>query len=213
MDNCCFALIIVVATLLVLEFIRRPRNNRSGMTNPRYDKKAQLRAALRELWDAHVDRTRFYILSALHDLPDKKYALDYLMRNQEDIGNAIGAYYGPEAGAQLTALLKEHIAIAGQIIDAVHRGNAGAIPPLNVRWENNADQIAAFLASANPNWSLADMQQMMRKHLDLTTKETLAHAEGRYLDDIRAFDNVVAEILQMSDTIAAGIIAQFPSRF
>lgn len=213
MDNCCFALIVVIAILLVLEFIRRPRKNRSGMTSPQYDKKEQLRIALRELWDAHTDRTRFYILSALHDLPDKKYALDYLMRNQEDIGNAIGAYYGAEAGAQLTALLKDHIAIAGQIIDAVHKGNTQAIPGLDAQWEKNADQIAAFLASANPNWGLVDMQKMMRKHLELTTSEVLAHAQGRYLDDAQAFDKVVAEILMMSDMITAGIIAQFPSRF
>lgn len=40
------------------------------------------------------------------------------MKNQEDIGNAVGQIYGAPAGQQLTTLLKEHITIAVDLIKA-----------------------------------------------------------------------------------------------
>jgi hypothetical protein len=42
-----------------------------------------------------------------------------LLRNQEDIGNAIKPYYGRRAGDRLTALLEEHIAGAVELLKAV----------------------------------------------------------------------------------------------
>ena len=45
------------------------------------------------------------------------------MKNQEDIGNAIGAIYGAAAGTQLTSMLKEHITIAVDLIKAAKAGD------------------------------------------------------------------------------------------
>src|SRR2546426_1012512 len=74
--------------------------------------------ALRRLWADHVIWTRQYIVGALAGAPDAKVAAGRLLRNQEDIGNAIVPLYGEEAGAKLTALLKDHILIAVDAIDA-----------------------------------------------------------------------------------------------
>jgi hypothetical protein len=54
---------------------------------------------------------------------------------------------------------------------------------------------------------------MMKSHLDLTLKEAVARLQGRYADDIAAYDEVHAEILSMADMLSDGIIAQFPSHF
>jgi hypothetical protein len=42
---------------------------------------------------------------------------------------------------------------------------------------------------------------------------SVAHPEHRWAADIAAYDNVGDEILMMADTLANGIVAQFPSRF
>src|SRR5205085_2431753 len=73
---------------------------------------AQLRQDMRKLWTDHVVWTRDYIVAAVGDQPDAQAAANRLMKNQEDIGNAIAGYYGSAAGQQLTMLLKEHINIA-----------------------------------------------------------------------------------------------------
>ena len=72
-------------------------------------KQAAFQDAMRKLWEDHVTWTRLAIVSFAHDLPDLPATQERLLRNQEDIGNAIKPYYGDAAGNQLTALLKEHI--------------------------------------------------------------------------------------------------------
>src|SRR5437588_11748867 len=67
--------------------------------------------ALRRLWADHVIWTRQYIVAALAGSPDAEAAAGRLLRNQEDIGNAVVPFYGEAAGARLTGLLKDHILI------------------------------------------------------------------------------------------------------
>jgi hypothetical protein len=82
-----------------------------------------LKQEMRALWTDHVVWTRSYIVAALADQPDAKAAENRLMRNQEDIGNAVGNIYGAPAGRQLTTLLKEHITIAADLIKAAKAGD------------------------------------------------------------------------------------------
>ena len=53
------------------------------------DSFAVLREGMRRLWSAHVDWTRAYIVAAVANDPSASAAATRLMRNQEDIGNAI----------------------------------------------------------------------------------------------------------------------------
>ena len=81
-------------------------------------------------------------------------------------------------------------------------------------WYANGDQIAAFLTKANPqSWPLSAARSMMRMHLDLTTKEAVARLQGKWAQDIAAYDAVHREILEMADALTAGIVAQFPQQF
>ena len=63
------------------------------------------------------------------------------------------------------------------------------------------------------HWPLDEMQSMMKAHLDRTLEEAVARLEGRYADDIVAYEQVHADILAMADMLSDGIIAQFPQRF
>jgi hypothetical protein len=131
---------------------------------------------MRMLWEDHITWTRLYIVSALAGLPDKEATTQRLLQNQTDIGNAIKPFYGDAAGAKLTALLRDHILIAAELIDAAKAGDAPKQDAAKKRWTANADEIAAFLSGANPkNWSLADAKAMMHAHLDATTAEVVAH--------------------------------------
>jgi hypothetical protein len=170
--------------------------------------------ALRKLWEDHVTWTRVYIIAALADLPEADIAAQRLLQNQTDIGNAVKPFYGDEAGDQLTALLEEHILIAADLLIAAKVGDNAGFEDANKRWYENADDVAAFLHSANPdNWPLSEMQTMMKDHLDLTLEEASARLNEDWAADAAAYDKVHSEILHMADMISDGIIKQFPKEF
>lgn len=177
-------------------------------------KQAAFQDAMRKLWEDHITWTRVFIISAAADLPDKATATDRLLQNQVDIGNAIKPYYGDAAGEKLTALLKEHITTAAEIVTAAKAGDTAKMQDANRRWFENADQIAAFLSGANSkNWPSAEMKQMMHDHLNLTTAEVQARLKGDWAADVKAYDNVHGQILRMADMLSAGIVNQFPQKF
>src|SRR5678816_3006752 len=86
------------------------------------DRAIQLHQDMRKLWTDHVVWTRDYIIAAVDDKPDQEAAAKRLLKNQEDIGRAVGAFYGSQAGDALTKLLKEHITIAVDLIKAAKTG-------------------------------------------------------------------------------------------
>ena len=169
---------------------------------------------MRKLWEDHITWTRVFIISAAADLPDKDAATQRLLQNQVDIGNAIKPFYGAAAGDQLTALLKDHILIAADVVGAAKANDQAKLADANARWTANADQIADFLSKANPkSWPAGEMRAMMRDHLKLTTDEAVARLHGDWAGDVRAYDEVHRQILHMADMLSAGIINQFPKQF
>ena len=171
------------------------------------------RAAMRELWEDHIVWTRQVIVAVIAGSPDTDAALTRLLRNQTDIGNAIKPFYGDAAGNQLTTLLREHIVIAGTLLMTAKSGDNTAFAAAKVEWYRNGDDIARFLAAANPHWPLADMQAAMIRHLDTTLGEAVARLTGDWHADVVAYDAVHQHILHMADALSDGIIAQFPSAF
>jgi hypothetical protein len=165
----------------------------------------------------HIIWTRQYIVSAAtapDNIPDIGPTTDRLLANQSDIGNALKAFQGDAAGNQVTALLREHILTAAALVAAAKAGDAQAVETTSAAWYANGDAIAAALHNLNPlNWELAQMQAMMRAHLDRTLEQAVARLQGRYADDIVAYEAVHADILAMAHMLSDGIVLQFPKLF
>lgn len=179
--------------------------------------RAAFHDAMRQLWEDHIVWTRQFIVSAAtgpENLPDTDRTAERLLRNQADIGDALGQFYGERTGDAVEALLRDHILTAADIIGAAKAGDGAGVDEAVARWYVNADDIATALHELNPaNWPLDEMQAHMKDHLDLTLDEALARLQGRYADDIAAYDAIHAQILDMADMLSDGIVAQFPSRF
>lgn len=170
----------------------------------------ELRDSMRELWTAHVIWTRVFLISTIAGLPDAQQATERLLQNQDDIGNALRPFYGEEASARLRALLREHITGAAGVVTAAQGGDAARLSAANADWYANADEIASFLAGANPNWRYEQLRALMHAHLAQTAAEATARIEGNWAADVTVYDKLVEHILQMSDVLSAGITAQFP---
>ena len=201
-----FALIFSPNTVEAKENVQIQNQSSSQST-------VQLRDDLRKLWIDHTIWTRNYIISALAGLEDKDKVLARLLKNQDDIGNAIKPYYGDEAGNKLAALLKDHILIAGKLVEAVSTANQADVEKFNKEWYKNADDIAQFLSAANPNLPNDVLKDLLYMHLKLVTDEVVARSKMDWDADISAFDKGEDHIIKMADTLTDGIIKQFPNKF
>jgi hypothetical protein len=173
---------------------------------------ADLRATMRMLWEDHITYTRNYIISALADLPDINAVASRLLRNQDDIGDAIGSYHGAEAGKKLAALLRDHILIATEVVKAAKADSKDELTAAQKKWSSNGKDIAAFLGAANPHWPRREMEQMLQKHLDLTTGEAVGRLTKDWAADIRSYDRGHQHMLMLLTCCRRGSPSNFPAR-
>jgi hypothetical protein len=216
-----FSMGLLAVALVSLFAFKNPKQVSNGLGNnsSRYDLVSpgsdaeKLHTAMRKLWEDHITWTRNVIFCLVDGLPGSDQALNRLLQNQDDIGNAIKPYYGDDAGNKLATLLHSHITISADVVNAAKASDDAKLTDANKRWTANADEISAFLSKANPNWQLAELKEMMHDHLKLTTDEAVARIKKDYTADVKAYDKVHDEILKMSDMLSDGIVKQFPDKF
>ena len=73
--------------------------------------------------------------------------------------------------------------------------------------------MAEAFSSINPFYSKEEVRRMLYEHLKLTTDEVSNRLNKNYAADIKAYDMVQKEILQMSKFFVDGIVRQFPNLF
>jgi hypothetical protein len=185
-----------------------------AMAVPRTPAQVAFHDQMRKLWEDHVTWTRLAIVTFADGSNGFSATAGRLLRNQVDIGDAIKPYYGQAAGRQLSALLHDHITIAVEVLQAAKAGDSAAFAEANARWYANANDIADFLAAANPRfWPQQLMRADMKMHLDQTLAEAADELHGAYAASVTDYDAVHAHILAMADLLSSGIIGQFPRRF
>jgi hypothetical protein len=173
-----------------------------------------LRSDMRRLWEEHIVWTRLAIISLTTGSPDTDATVARLLKNQTDIGNAFKPFYGRAAGNAVTALLRDHILIAADLVGAAKAGDQAALASAQARWQRNADDIAALLNKANPRfWKLRETKAMLAEHLTLTTQEAVARLHGDWAADVAAYDRIHEHALGMADMLSSGLVKQFPRRF
>lgn len=164
---------------------------------------------MRKLWEEHVMWTRLFIISSASALADMDVTTKRLLRNPSDFAKVLEIFYGKQKAETFRSLLEEHLKIAGSIVDNAKQGNEKAVDQYTKLWYDNADKIAAFLASINPNWSEEEWGNLLHDHLRMTMDEATARLKGEYAKDTIIFDMIEEQALAMADMMAAGIIKQF----
>jgi len=173
----------------------------------------QLREGMRKLWEDHVTYTAFFYTAVINGGDDAGALAGRLLRNQDDIGNAVKPFYGEGAGNELAALLRDHILVAADLVKAAKAGDAAAQEQATRRWYVNADEIAVFLSSANPFWPQKALQGALRGHLAMTTDAVVAKLHKDTAGAIAAYDKGHEHMLMVADVLSSGLVKQFPARF
>lgn len=173
----------------------------------------KLQAAMRSLWHEHVVHTREYALAVhAHDAAKAKAAEDAVVANAKAIANAVGSFYGKAAGDQMFTLLAGHWAGVKALTNADNAHDAAAETAAMKALADNGNQIAKFLAGANPNLPESAVAGLMAGHV----AHHSAQIEEIMAGDMKAEATTWVAMQQHMDTIAdalAGAIAkQFPDK-
>jgi len=165
------------------------------------------------VWEQHIMWTRMLLISIAENLNDLDATRSRLLENPKDTANIFRKYYGNAVADKIEKLLTEHLAIAEKLIVALKNNNQKLATDLNKQWYKNADDMADAFSSINPFYPKEEVRKMLYEHLKLTTDEVSARLKKDYRADIRAFDKVQQEILDMSEFFVNGIVKQFPNLF
>lgn len=169
-------------------------------------KEVQLRDYFRLLWEQHVYWTRMVILGIVYDLPDLEQTTNRLLRNVPDFVKIFSRFYGKSIATEFGRLLKAHLVIAGELVQAAKAGDSKMVADAERRWYANANEIVYFLNHINPYWSIETMRVMWYQHLSLTEREAVAAIHGDYTKSIELFDQIEKEALIMADEFTEGVI-------
>lgn len=121
--------------------------------------------------------------------------------------------YGEIAGDTYSQLVKEHLLIAADLVNAAIAGNEQAAMDAERKWYDNADQIAHFLSSVNRFLDEEAVRGMFYEHLDLTKQEAIFMINIDYQKDIEVYDKIEKQAREMADTIADAMIMLYPTMF
>ena len=178
------------------------------------DKYQNLNATMRQLWTDHMQWTYATVDAFYHNPAGLQANLDRLLQNQKDIGAAIVSYYGQAAGDTLTALLTTHIAQAPPVLQAAKDNNQAALDAALANWYANAEDIADFLAAANPqNWEQTHMREEMKGHITQTTAYAVDLLQQDYSKAITDYGTAFNHMMHLADHLSEGIAKQFPEKF
>jgi hypothetical protein len=194
--------------------VAESHHDHGDLPAPRTPAQVAFHDQMRKLWEDHVTWTRLAIVTFADGSAGFGATAGRLLQNQTDIGDAIKPFFGDAAGTQLTSLLHDHITIAVELLQAAKAGDTAAFNDANTRWYANANQIADFLAAANPRfWPQDVMRADMKTHLDQTLAEASHELGGDYADSVTDYEAIHLHILDMADLLSSGIIGKFPQKF
>ena len=170
---------------------------------------AQLYRDTRVMWRQNAFWTRVVVVEAVAGLPDTYMAINQLMLNVIDLGNAVKPFYTPAEGSRLTLLLATKVIATSDYIEAAKGNDPARTAALNARLYANADAIAALYGAANPGM-LAEYRTLWRRDTDHMLNQINARIGSDWSNDLAAYGESVQATRTMGDTVAAGIVKQWP---
>lgn len=168
---------------------------------------------LRTISQENVFWTRMAISAIIQGSGDKDPVISRLLRTSKDTSEALIPYLGQEATSKYSALIEENLNNTLGVATATKEGNQTELKNANSRLYKNADEIALYENTTIPKLSLNDRKAMWYDHINLTANEISELVNKDYNASINTTDRIEEQANIMSDTLANGVILQFPEKF
>ncbi|MBN7772965.1 acetylglutamate kinase [Clostridium aminobutyricum] len=184
----------------------RPLDCMEGNLSP---KEVELYNILRRLWMDHAIWTRGFTISTAFNSEDLDDVTKRLLRNPTDFAYLLSIFFGNQYAMEFEELLRDHLLIAGQLVNAAKDGDTKTVNEQREKWYQNATDIAVLLGDMSPYWNTQAWQAMLNDHLKMVENQATQILTGKYQESIDQYDNMQTQMLMMADQMACGIIKQF----
>jgi hypothetical protein len=164
--------------------------------------RAELRIALRALFDDRAVYMRSAVVATLANTADLDVLTARLLKNQDEIARAVQPYWGSEASKTLSRLLKDQATLALALVRTAKAGDRAKLAAARQKSAASATALGEFLAAADDGLDAATTAQMLQKNLDLTMREATARLVRDWPADVRAWDERRLQTRLIADTFA-----------
>jgi hypothetical protein len=142
---------------------------------------------------------------------------EYGEKNAKAIGHSIDPFYGQAAGGKFAALFVGHYSGVKDYMKAAFGNNFKGSATLKKsaldKVTKNANEIAAFLSSANPNLPKGTVYGLLVTHAQQHIMFIDATAKKNWPGEADMWEPMVKHIYTISDAVAEAIAKQFPDKF
>lgn len=178
---------------------------------PAAGKAASTQDALRDLWVGHVFWVRNVALETIAGNPRAaKAAEEQVVANARQIADAIEPFYGKAASDKLFGQLAAHYGAVKEYLGAGDKAGQDAA------WRKlgaNAEEIARFLSSANPNLPVDTLRSLLVAHGGHHVQQIKQLRDKDYGGEARTWEQMKSHMYVIADALTGALVKQFPSRF
>jgi hypothetical protein len=190
----------------------------SQASTPNPAKVADLKIALHNLYINHLFWVRDLVVSTrLGEKAAVSEADEYGLNNAKAIGGSIAPFYGQAAAQKFTTLFVGHYSAVKSYMSAAFangfKGNPALKKAAMDRLIKNANDIAVFVGSANPNLPKGTVYGLLLTHGQQHVMSIDATAKRDWSHEADMWDPMVKHIYTLTDALADGIAKQFPDKF
>jgi hypothetical protein len=202
---------VILAACLAVSGLATAADTPSG---PASAQAVATQAAERDLWLGHI----FWVREVSRGLAEKNqaaadFAEKQAVANAKGIASSIEPFYGKAATDQLFKLLAGHYTAIKAHATATVAGDAAGAKKALGDLTGNANEIARFLAGANPNLPEATLKSLLAAHGGHHVQQNQQLAAKDFAAEARTWDAMKTHIYAISDALVGGIAKQFPDKF
>jgi hypothetical protein len=172
------------------------------------------KAALRDLWIGHVFWVRNVVTARLSgDKAAEAAAEKQVVANAKAIAGAIEPFYGAAAKESLFKLLAGHYGAVKAYLDAAVAKDKAQQDKATEQLLENADSIATFLSSANPNLEKEAVSGLLQAHGGHHITQIQQLIAKDYDGEAKTWAEMSQHMYVISDALGDAIAKQFPEKF
>jgi len=173
----------------------------------------KLQAAMRGLWHEHIVRSREYAMAMhAHNAADAKKAADAVVANATQISAAVAGFYGKPGGDRLMELLGGHWGAIKAMTDARAKNDSAGADKAMKDASANVDEIAKFLAGANPNLPEDTVRGLYLAHVAHHSQQIQQIMAGDTAGEATSWADMQTHMDAIADALTGALAKQFPDK-